>query len=299
MGCSRESPEQFPPQLTSSGHEMTTATQEVSRTPSRQATWNATEWAAGKYVGVYANNHLNPAEVQIFIRYHEHLSGRVLDIGCGAGRVLEYLLMIGAEAHGIDLAPKMVEHCRRTLPDADVRLGDVAAIRDCVEGTFDVVIAPDNLIDVFDDTERRQVIADIKDILAPGGLFIFSTHDLGWAEANPGPRDFESRSLGTELQKLVAKSPAELIQGVRSRRQRARNRKRLGPLQQFNADHAIINDFPHDYSLLHYYIRRDDQERQLQELGYELVECIGSDGRNVGPGGSGPQDCLHYIARAV
>ena len=267
--------------------------------PSRQATWNSTEWAAGKYVDVYATSVLTPPEVQIFIRYHDKLAGRVLDIGCGAGRVLAYLLMIGAEAHGIDLAPNMVDYCRRTLPEADVRLGNAAALYECVDGEFDAVVAPDNLIDVFDDAERRQVLADVRDVLAPGGLFIFSSHDLGWAETNPGPRDFEARSLGGELHKLIAKSPAELIQGVRSRRQRARNRKRLGPLQQFNADHAIINDFPHDYSLLHYYIRRDDQVRQLEELGYEFVECLGSDGRTVGPGGSGPQDCLHYIARAI
>ena len=78
---------------------------------------------------VYANNVLTPVEVQIFIRYQEKLAGRVLDVGCGAGSVLAYLLMIGAEAHGIDLAPKMVEYCRRTLPDADVRLGDAARSR--------------------------------------------------------------------------------------------------------------------------------------------------------------------------
>ncbi len=180
-----------------------------------------------------------------------------------------------------------------------MRLGNAAALHECTDRKFDAVIAPDNLIDVFDDAERRQVLADVRDILAPGGLFIFSSHDLGWAETNPGPRDFEARSLGGELHKLVAKSPAELIQGVRSRRQRARNRKRLATLQQFNGDHAIINDFPHDYSLLHYYIRRDDQVRQLEELGYEFVECLGSDGRTVGPGGSGPQDCLYYIARAA
>jgi SAM-dependent methyltransferase len=277
----------------------TTVMTEDRSEPSRQAALNSSEWAAGKHVGVYATSVLTPAEVQIFIRYRDKLSGRVLDIGCGAGRVLAYLVMIGAEAHGIDLAPRMVDYCRQTLPEADVRLGDVAAIRDCVEGEFDVVMAPDNLIDVFGDAERRQVIADIREVLAPGGLFIFSSHDLGWEQANPGPRDFESKTLGGELHKLVSKSPAELFKGLRSRRERARNRKRLGPLQQFNADHAIINDFPHDYSLLHYYIRRDDQERQLQELGYELVECIGSDGRTVGPGGSGPQDSLNYIARPV
>lgn len=277
----------------------TTVITEDRTEPSRQAAWNAAEWAAGKHLGAYANSVLTPAEVQIFIRYRDKLSSRVLDMGCGAGRVLAYLLMIGAETHGIDLAPAMVDYCRRTLPEANVCVGDAAAIRESVEGEFDVVIAPDNLIDVFDDAERRQVIADIKDILAPDGLFIFSSHDLGWAQANPGPLPFESTSVGGELHKLIAKSPAELLAGVRSRRERARNRKRLGPLQQFNSDHAIINDFPHNYSLLHYYIRRDDQERQLHELGYELVECVGSDGRTVGPGGSGPLDSLHYIARVA
>ena len=32
--------------------------------PSRQATWNSTEWAAGKYVDVYATSVLTPPEVQ-------------------------------------------------------------------------------------------------------------------------------------------------------------------------------------------------------------------------------------------
>ena len=139
-------------------------------------------------------------------------------------------------------------------------------------------MAPDNLIDVFDDAERRQVLADMKDLLAPEGLFIFSTHDLGWLDSNSGPREWEVTSTRDELRKLIEKSPVELVKGVRSRRERKSNRKRLGPFQQRNGDHAIINDFPHDYSLLHYYIRRDDQERQLEELGYELVECPGPTG---------------------
>ena len=266
---------------------------------SDQAASNATEWQAGKYIDVYANDVLTPVEVQIFIRYQEKLSGRVLDVGCGAGRILGYLVMVGAQAHGIDLAPKMVEFCRMRLPDADVRVGDASAISDCVEGEFDVVIAPDNLIDVFGDAERRRFISSVREVLALGGLFIFSCHDLGWADTNPGPRSFEQSSVSRTVRKLFERSPAEIARGVRNRRERARNRRRLAPLEHRGDDHAIINDFPHNYSLLHYYIRRDGQERQLRELGYELVECLGADGRAVGPGGSGPTDSLHYIARAL
>ncbi|MGA2014073.1 MAG: hypothetical protein ABSH51_26560 [Solirubrobacteraceae bacterium] len=40
-----------------------------------------------------------------------------------------------------------------------------------------------------------------------------------------------------------------------------------------------------------------DLERQLSELGFELVDCLGLDGRSVGPGGIGITASLHYVAR--
>lgn len=267
--------------------------------PSPQAASNASVWAQGRHLAAYANDVLSPVEVQIFIRYHEKLSGRVLDVGCGAGRVLTYLLMIGAETHGIDLAPNMVGYCRRALPRADVRVGDARALKASVEGPFDVVFALNNLIDVFDDGERRQVIASIRELLEPDGLFIFSTHDLGWMESNPtGPKPGH-RGLTDAFHELLDVSPGKVLRAVRNRREIAANRRRLGPLQAHTADYEIINDSPHNYSLLHYYIRRDDQVRQLRELGFALVECLSGDGSTVGPGASGTRDFLHYVARVA
>jgi SAM-dependent methyltransferase len=278
-----------------------TGTTPARSTPSRTAAHNLAEWAAGKYVDVYANDVLSRVEVQIFVRYRDALSGRVLDLGCGAGRVLSYLVMLGADAYGVDLAPKMVKYCRRTIPAAHVVVGDVGALQGTVSGPFDAVIAPDNLFDVFDDAERRGVLSGLRELLAPAGLLIFSSHDLGWNEANPGPREWEVSSTTGALRKLVERSPAEIARALVRRRREAANRQRLGPLEERHEGYAILNDFPHDYSLLHYYIRRDDQERQLQELGFELVECLDGRGDRVPPGGHGPSDFhtdnLHYIAR--
>ena len=39
----------------------------------------------------------------------KHVKGRVLDIGCGAGRVALYLQIIGYEVVGVDLAPGAIE----------------------------------------------------------------------------------------------------------------------------------------------------------------------------------------------
>lgn len=41
-----------------------------------------------------------------------HAKGRVLDIGCGAGRVLAHLRSLGHDVTGIDISPKAVRICR-------------------------------------------------------------------------------------------------------------------------------------------------------------------------------------------
>ncbi len=273
---------------------------ESPNTPSVQAQHNLSEWGQGKHLAMYDNLVLTPVEVNIFVRYRDQLSGRVLDLGCGAGRVLAHLAMIGADAYGIDLSPKMVERCRQHVPEASVQVGDVTALAELVDGPFDAIVAPDNLIDVFDDEERRAVLASIHGLLAPDGVFVFSTHDLAWADDNPGRREWEEPlTPKVVMRKLTEVAPADVVRSVHRRRAEARNRERLAPLQRRCDDYAIINDFPHDYSLLHYYIRRDDQERQLQDLGYELIDCLDSRGRNVGPGAHGDTDSLYYVARSA
>lgn len=228
------------------------------------------------------------------MNYRDRMRGRVLDVGCGAGRLLAYLVMIGADAHGIDLAPKMVEHCRQNVPQARVMVGDVAELGQAVDGRFDAVIAPDNLIDVFGDVERRRVLSNIRKVLAPEGLLIFSSHDLVYLDTHgrAGPR------AQTSLVRIVLDtSPADVFRMARRWLRGWVNQRRLAPLQERHETYAVVNDFPHYYSLLHYYIRRDDQERQLTELGFELLECLDSNGTPVGPGGTGPTDSLYYVAR--
>jgi SAM-dependent methyltransferase len=74
----------------------------------------------------------------------EAVRQRVLDIGCGSGRVAETVLAAGADAYvGVDLAPRMLELASRRLqPYGDrVRLlrGDVCEVTLAEE--FDVVLA--------------------------------------------------------------------------------------------------------------------------------------------------------------
>lgn len=263
---------------------------------SNQLQVNSSAWQRGDHVAEYANRRLLPVEVMILVRYREALSGRTLEVGCGAGRILGYVTQLGGEAHGIDISPAMVEYCRSRYPAAHTRVGDLSDIGASAEGPFDAVLALDNVLDVFDDAERRRVLGDLRGLLAADGLLIFSSHNLAYADRGAAPE----RNGGVArrlLSEVASRPPSNVARAVARIPGRRRNRKRLGPLQRRGVGYAIINDSAHDYGLLHYYIGRDEQTRQLAEAGYELLECLDADGRFVAPGEQHPDPWLHYVSR--
>ncbi|MGH2910140.1 MAG: class I SAM-dependent methyltransferase, partial [Solirubrobacteraceae bacterium] len=137
----------------------------------------------GDNVARYANRTLRPVEVVLLMRHHEALAGRVLELGCGAGRVLGYLGALGGEVHAIDVSSKMVEYCRQRYPETNVHLGNLLDIGGAVQGPFDAVLAPDNVLDVIEPEQRRRALAEIRGLLAPGGVLIFSSHNLAHVES--------------------------------------------------------------------------------------------------------------------
>jgi SAM-dependent methyltransferase len=265
---------------------------------------NASAWQRGDHVAEYANRRLLPVEAMILIRYREPLSRRTLEVGCGAGRILGYVAQLGGEAHGIDISPAMVDHCRTRYPEAHASVGDLANIGASAQGPFDVVLALDNVLDVFDDGERRRVLGDLRMLLAPEGLLIFSSHNLAYIDRGSpaGDRASTERGHGRArrlLDEVLSRPPSSVARAASRIPRRLRNRRRLAPLQRRADSYAIINDSAHDYALLHYYIDRDDQARQLRETGCELLECLDADGRAVAPGQRHGDPWLHYVARAA
>jgi SAM-dependent methyltransferase len=265
--------------------------------PSRQRALNDRFWRAGQHVAEYEGRRLAPVEVLLLVRYRELLSGRVLELGCGAGRLLGYLAALGGEVHGVDLSAAMVERCRQLYPGVEVEVGDVAAIADVIPGRFNAILAVGNLLDIYDDDERRRVLASLRPLLEPDGRLIFSSHNL--ADLDGAGAAAPARSARAALHRLSEVSPRQLAAVALRGPRRAANRRRLSPLAHRGSEFAIVNDASHDYALLHYYIGRDEQERQLTALGYELLECLDPDGFPVGAGQPGGGPWLHYVARSV
>jgi SAM-dependent methyltransferase len=62
----------------------------------------------------------------------------VLDIGCGVGAFLRLVIARGALAFGLDASEALIELARGRLPDADLRVGEMAALP-YEDDSFDLV----------------------------------------------------------------------------------------------------------------------------------------------------------------
>jgi SAM-dependent methyltransferase len=101
--------------------------------------------------------------------------GRTLELGCGTGRILLELLRERIDAFGIDASPAMLavlarEAAARALPLRACRM-DVRALG--LKPGFGVVLCPYSLITyVTAVADAARLLADVRALLAPGGVFV-------------------------------------------------------------------------------------------------------------------------------
>ncbi len=251
---------------------------------------NSSVWSQHNFVGSYATRSLRPPEVVFLLRYAELLGGRVLELGCGAGRITGYLGARGGEVLGLDISQAMVDYCRARYPDLEFQLGDLSDLSALPERSRDVIVAEFNVLGVLDEVERKRVLREIHRLLTDDGLLLFSAHNLAFLPNIPTPAGLVTRS----------RDPARVLWNLGRLPLRTRNHRRIGRFERRESDYALVNDQAHDYQLLHYYIGREAQARQLEQTGFELLDCLNGDGHSVGPGDRAADHSeLHYAARAV
>lgn len=92
---------------------------------------------------------------------------RVLDAGCGAGRMLAHLAARGCRPEGVDLSPEMVRRARADHPAYRCTVGSLTAL-DEPDEEFDGVFSWYSTIHTPDD-DLDQVLAELVRVLRPGG----------------------------------------------------------------------------------------------------------------------------------
>jgi SAM-dependent methyltransferase len=139
---------------------------------------NRSTFATAEVVASYAElTDLTPCERMVFER-HVPRGADVLDLGVGTGRTTPFLAAIARRYVGLDYAASMLEEARRLHPGVDFVAGDAADLSSFISGSFDAVVFPFNGIDyLHPDDARLRCLAEVRRVLRPGGVFVFSTHN--------------------------------------------------------------------------------------------------------------------------
>ena len=102
----------------------------------------------------------------------------VLDYGCGRGRLCGELENFGyGNLVGVDYSPAMIAAAQREHPGARFDVVDGATLL-FADGQFDAVVLFAVLTCIADDAAQRDLIAELRRVLQPGGLLLVSDYPL-------------------------------------------------------------------------------------------------------------------------
>jgi SAM-dependent methyltransferase len=99
------------------------------------------------------------------------LSGRVLDVGCGAGEHSILLTRLGYDVLGVDFAPSAIDHARTNAAakgvDARFEVADAMSLP--ADSGYDTIL-DSALFHIFDDEDRVRYVRSLHATTRPAGL---------------------------------------------------------------------------------------------------------------------------------
>jgi len=138
---------------------------------------------------------------------------RVLDAGCGTGRVAVRLAELGYDCVGVDSDDSMLAQAARSAAAVPWLLADLAALDPTVPdlaGGFDLVVAAGNVVPLLAEGTEARVVARLADVLRPGALLVSgfgldAEHlPLAFAPVDLPSYDSWCAAAGLELQARLA-----------------------------------------------------------------------------------------------
>lgn len=166
--------------------------------------------------------------------------GRVVDLGCGDGTLLQAVSDAGFDAWGTDVSSAMVARARRRLPDADLRVAGAQDVRlpACVAAAATGEVL--NHVAAAAPQALGPLLQRVHDALAPGGVFLFDVATTERVE----PSRAEQSGRAWRVASRVEVNGSELVRttdtgrqvGGRERRQREVHRIPLLDADRLQAD---------------------------------------------------------------
>ncbi len=129
-------------------------------------------------------------------------SSRILDAGCGPGRVGAFLADLGHQVVGVDVDPILIAAAEEDHPGPEWIVGDLAELDLSASGTgerFDVIVCAGNVMAFLAPSTRRPVLARMRAHLAGAGRIAIGFGSGRGYEFSDFFEDVDSSGLTTEL----------------------------------------------------------------------------------------------------
>ncbi|MEU6145668.1 methyltransferase domain-containing protein [Streptomyces sp. NPDC047081] len=113
-------------------------------------------------------------DVEYYTKHLQGVSGRILEVGSGTGRILIRLLQAGLDVEGLEHSPDMIRICRRYCEsfglNPTLHMGDMASFASIQ--AYDAVIIPAGTITNLSREDARRALECYAKSLVSGGLLI-------------------------------------------------------------------------------------------------------------------------------
>jgi ubiquinone/menaquinone biosynthesis C-methylase UbiE len=211
----------------------------------------------------------------------------ILDLGVGGGRTTAYLSSIAERYVGVDYASEMVAACRNKFPKLEFETESASDLSRFATSSFDAVVMAFNGMDyVIPDESRFRALREIRRVLRPEGILIFSSHNplAIWVRASWDQQRVRDTAQAIASSNSVFFRPvlwsltaarailAELKAGFQSL---SRAAKRL-PTQAFWRGQGYWRDPAHG-GLTTHGATPEKVTQELGEFGFRLLRVLGDD----------------------
>jgi ubiquinone/menaquinone biosynthesis C-methylase UbiE len=112
------------------------------------------------------------------LKQYTQKGDRVLDLGCGNGRLYDLFKEIGSDYTGIDVSAKMIEIARAKFPDGNFKLQKNPSEIKFQNHTFDEVYCLSVFHHIPSLELRLKLLKEIKRVLKPGGNLVMTVWNL-------------------------------------------------------------------------------------------------------------------------
>jgi SAM-dependent methyltransferase len=134
--------------------------------------------------------------------------GRVLDFGCGAGRIMQYM-PDGPRLFGCDVSKPLVLFARKSWPNNTVYNNDLEPPLDFRDGLFDLVYSFSVFSHLAQDLEMRW-LGELLRIGASGCLYLLTVHGDWMIEATLGAERTQAEAAGFYFKDALTRGASDL-----------------------------------------------------------------------------------------